>query len=153
MNELKQYHSALEKQARDFKSHVQHLLRLGHDIKLHLHPHWLGAVYLQKENRWRFSYERYSLHDLEDSNGGVETIGGIIRISEEFLLDICREVDSEHDIMAFRSGGYFVKPFSYIKKALEVNGINIDPSVVRKGIFNLENGPKNGDLLKVSYFL
>jgi hypothetical protein len=140
LNELRQYHSALDQQAKDFKIHVQHLLSLGHDIQLHLHPHWLDAVYLEKENRWRFSYEHYRLHDLEDSNGGIDTIGGNVKFGKELLSDICSEVDSEHEIMAFRAGGYCLEPFSYIKNALEVNGIHIDSSVARNCVVKIGMG-------------
>ena len=131
LKELKSHHPALDEQEKDFRRNVQHLLHLGHDIQLHLHPHWLDAVYLERENRWRFSYERYRLHDLEVSNRGVESIGGFVKFGKELLLDICREVDSEHEVIAFRAGGFFVEPFSYIKNALDVNGIHIDSSVVR----------------------
>ena len=121
LNELKSFHPVFDKQTNDFKNHVQHLFHLGHDIQLHLHPHWFDAVYLEKKNRWKFSYERYRLHDLEPANGGIETIGGCIKFGKELLLDICSEVDFQHEIMAFRAGGYFVEPFSYIKNALGVN--------------------------------
>ena len=54
-SELKQDRILIEEQILD-------LARRGHDIQLHLHPHWLDAKY--ENSKWNFNYERFKLHNL-----------------------------------------------------------------------------------------
>src|ERR1035437_8742803 len=57
--ELKDDRLLIEKQILD-------LAKNGHDIQLHLHPHWLDAQY--ENGRWIFQYGRFRLNKLKNED-------------------------------------------------------------------------------------
>jgi len=105
------------------------LAKNGHDIQLHLHPHWLDAKYT--EGSWKFTYNRFKLHSLSKTNDrkDINTILGCITISKNLVEKIVGDVDKNFKVFCFRAGGYLIEPFDIIKKALFENNIYIDSSV------------------------
>jgi hypothetical protein len=120
--ELKDDRLLIEKQILD-------LAKSGHDIQLHLHPHWLDAQY--ENGRWIFQYDRFRLNKLtnEDKKDDINTIIGCISISKNLMENLIRSVNPDYKITAFRAGGYLIEPFSEISDALIANEIKIDSSV------------------------
>ena len=111
------------------EAQILSLARQGHDIQLHLHPHWLDAVYEKK--KWHFDYTRFRLHSLSqnDDQNDINTITGCIHISKKLLENLIRKVKPKYKVTTFRAGGYLVQPFSTLKDALLKNDIPIDSSV------------------------
>ena len=129
--ELKDDRLLIEKQILD-------LAKSGHDIQLHLHPHWLDAQY--ENGRWIFQYGRFRLNKLknEDKKDDINTIIGCISISKNLMENLIRSVNPDYKITAFRAGGYLIEPFNEISDSLIANGIKIDSSIC-SGLYN-----KNG---------
>ena len=102
----------------------QQLLRLssqGHDIQLHIHPHWQDSYY--NGESWEINTERYRLHDFTQ-----EEINAIVQ-SYKQELESC----SKQPIFAFRAGGWCLQPFDKIKQALQDNDIWLDSTVFSDG--------------------
>lgn len=105
------------------------LIKRGHDIQLHLHPHWLDASF--ENNKWNFTYDRFKLHNLSSENNpnDINTIIGCITISKKLMGDTIRKVNPDYKVTSFRAGGYLVEPFDRLRDAFLRNDIKIDSSV------------------------
>jgi hypothetical protein len=93
----------------------------GHDLQLHIHPHWEDARYAG--GRWVFDLRRYKLSDFPDAE-----IPGIVRRYKDALQPL-----AANPVQAFRAGGWCLQPFGRLKAALRDNGIVADSSVFRGG--------------------
>lgn len=118
-------HLHIEHCANDYQLVSDQLKELdakGHEIALHIHPHWEDSVF--ENNQWKINAKRYKLANFSD-----QQIEEIISKYHQTIIDItgkpCR---------SYRAGGWCVQPFLPIKKALEKNNIFKDTSVYFKGI-------------------
>jgi hypothetical protein len=108
------------------KLQIQRMIKEGHRVELHLHPHWYDAIYIPKTKRWKFpTYEHYRLHSYNEKE-----IEHIFDKSVDLLYKIVHEVDSDYKFYSYRAGGWCIQPFDKIKPSLEKHGIFVDSSVV-----------------------
>lgn len=107
---------------------IHTLLKKGHDVQMHLHPHWLDARW--DKQKWRFSYNRFSLHRLWDDADpeNMDSIMGVVTRARLLLEEVCRKVDPAYRVRVFRAGGYRVEPFGRLAAALQANGLRVDSS-------------------------
>ena len=121
---LKYYSTEFPELADQYKK-IQHQLltlsKAGHDIQLHIHPHWFDSTY--DKNGWYINTDRYRLHDFS-----LSEIDEIVR-SYKAELQLC----TEQPIFAYRAGGWCLQPFEKIKDALLKNGIWLDSTVFNQG--------------------
>lgn len=105
------------------KNQIKDIIRRGHRIEFHLHPHWLDAKY-NDDGTWNFSnFKHYKLSTLTDNE-----ILSIFKEGVSYLNSLAREIDPEYKIVAFRAGGWAVQPFEMLKKSFIENNIIIDSS-------------------------
>ncbi len=111
------------------ENQILNLAAKGHDIQLHIHPHWLDAKY--DKNKWVFEYQHFKIHNLnnEKNENDVNTIDGCIKISKELNEKLIRKNIPTYEVTTFRAGGYLIEPFNEIKDAFYRNGIKYDSSV------------------------
>ena len=115
---------------------IHDIIRRGHRIELHMHPHWVNAKY-NGDGTWDFSdFSHYML-----STFSVEDITSMFVEGCNLLNSIAREVEPAYSIVAFRAGGCAVQPFSMLKDAFKASGIKIDSST-SFGAFNLKEDQK-----------
>lgn len=128
--ELQNDHQALKKDKQLIDEQISFLISKGHDIQLHLHPHWIDAEY--EQGQWKFDYRRFSLHALseEENSGKIDTISGCITITKQLMEKIIRSHAPGYSVKAFRAGGYLIEPFEKLKKSFEYNNIYVDSSVL-----------------------
>ncbi len=100
------------------QSHVESLSENGHEIGLHVHPHWEETSW--SDDGWRFSGTRYQLRDFSD-----DEVGDIFESYASTLNNLSRD-----PVVSYRAGGFCVEPFARIKGHLRNAGIHIDSSVV-----------------------
>ena len=104
---------------------LKEMVRRGHRIELHLHPHWVDAKYIN--GKWDFSdFSHYCLNSFSK-----EEITQMFVEGTNFLETIAREVDSSYKIIAFRAGGWSILPFDMMKEGFEKAGIRVDSSVMK----------------------
>ncbi|MEO0575376.1 MAG: hypothetical protein AAF004_07925 [Pseudomonadota bacterium] len=118
MRELSQAHPAVSKMHDEVRAHIEQLARLGHDIALHVHPHWEDTHW--RDDRWDFGGARYRLDEFtqEEATAIVKKYAGV-------LSDLTTE-----PLSSYRAGGFCIEPFEYVGAALSELGIDVDSSVV-----------------------
>ena len=105
------------------KNQVRDMVKRGHRIELHLHPHWVDAKY-NGDGTWDYSdYTHYML-----STFSVDEIRKMFIEGVSYLESLVKEVDASYKIVAFRAGGWAVQPFSKLKQAFLDAGIVVDSS-------------------------
>lgn len=107
------------------KLNLQELLKKGHSLELHIHPHWLDAKRISNCNEWDLTDDRrYRVSSLT-KNERID----IFTKGYDILLSICKEIIPDYKITAFRAGGLCIQPFDIFDSLLTSLGINIDSSV------------------------
>lgn len=100
---------------------LQNMISLGHEIGLHVHPHWEDSE--MKDERWVIDTTRYKLADFSETE-----IEQIISKYHQTIMDITGK-----PCKSYRAGGWCIQPFEAIKKALLKNNITIDSSIYPHG--------------------
>ncbi len=113
----------------------------GHDVQLHLHPHWIDT---KVEGNKFFPSDKYALDSFKNEEG-TNSIDSIVKRGIEVLKEILKESTVLHQCVAYRGGGYVLSPAtSQVLGALRNNGIKIDSSISRGYFFK-------SNLSKVDY--
>ena len=102
------------------------LVSLGHEIGLHIHPHWEDCKFIN--NQWQINTNRYKLASFNETE-----VEEIVTKYHHAISDII-----EKPCQTYRAGGWCVQPFEFIKNALIKNNIFIDSSVYFKGFHDSE---------------
>lgn len=100
---------------------LRRLVAGGHEIALHIHPHWEDSVV--EDGQWRIDTTRYKLADFRE-----EEVLSIISKYHQAIKDITGK-----PCLSYRAGGWCIQPFGPIKKALLQNGIHTDSTVYYHG--------------------
>ena len=107
----------LEKEYRSIVKHLQELQHKGHEIQLHIHPHWFYSTYNGTE--WILDHDHYKLSDLT-----LKEAEHIFTVSKELLDRIAGKPS-----IAFRAGGFSAQPTKMLAHLFQTAGIKIDTSV------------------------
>ena len=100
---------------------LRELVDHGHDVQLHIHPHWEDSVYV--DGSWRIDTGRYRLHDFETSD-----VARIVGDYKKALTDIVGD-----RVFAYRAGGWCLQPFEPLADALAQQGVWLDSTVYFNG--------------------
>jgi peptidoglycan/xylan/chitin deacetylase (PgdA/CDA1 family) len=100
---------------------LEALVRAGHEIQLHIHPHWEDATW---RDGWRLEGTRFALHSFAEPE-----IAGIVRRYAAVL----REIAGPDAARAYRAGGWVIQPFRKLRAALLDAGVRIDSTVYAGG--------------------
>ncbi len=107
------------------RKQLTQIMEEGHDIQLHIHPHWEKSYY--ENGKWIFVTENaYKLADFDE-----EEIKRIV-VSYKACLD---EI-AGYKTTAFRAGGWCIQPFHKLKTVFQEVGIKYDSSVFPGGSFS-----------------
>lgn len=109
----------------NLKAQVRRMVREGHRVELHLHPHWLDAEY-RGDGQWVFPhYRRYRLQNLPD-----DQVIDLMCQGAEYLNKLCGSEIPGYKVEAFRAGGWCIQPFApAIQRGFLRASIRIDSSV------------------------
>ncbi len=114
-----------------FEAQIKWIIKNGHDVQLHIHPHWVMSQY--KDGKWFHQKEYYRIsefeHDVIDPFGNKHNINSLIREGKEYLERICRIEKRDYVCNSFRAGGYAIQPYDKIVPSLIANGIKNDSSI------------------------
>jgi len=109
--------------ARRWEDHVREALKRGHDVQLHVHPQWHGAV--RRDGRWHLTAAWSILDHPKDR------VAKMLRTCREYLEGVLRPVDPDYRCVAFRSGSWCLAPGEEILDLLIESGIVFDTSIVQ----------------------
>ena len=121
---LKEYAPTIPRLAEQYnqiKAQLTDLSKHGHDIQLHIHPHWIDSQY--NDGEWQVNTTRYRLHDFSQ-----QEISDIVKAYKDELQQL-----STKEVFAFRAGGWCIQPFEQIKQALQDNNIWLDSTLFASG--------------------
>jgi len=121
---LKEYKNKFQAIKKDYDlvfKNLEKLANSGHDIQLHIHPHWEKSYY--DGNKWIMDLNAYRLHCFKE-NEIFEIVSKYKNILNEF----------NDKVFAFRGGGWCIQPFDKIKNALKQNNIYLDSTVFYGGV-------------------
>ncbi|MFN5347485.1 MAG: hypothetical protein ACK44N_08855 [Bacteroidota bacterium] len=127
LEEYKSKYLELEEDYQLVTNQVKQLYLEGHDIQLHIHPHWEDSFY--RDGKWHIIAKRYKLSDFDADN--IERIVATYKQKLESLT-------APDSIFAFRAGGWCIQPFEKFKSAFLKNNITVDSSVFRNGKYSSE---------------
>ncbi|MEM9172457.1 MAG: hypothetical protein AAGA84_07115 [Pseudomonadota bacterium] len=99
-------------------AHIEALGKAGHEIALHIHPHWEESRW--SDNGWDFSGARYRLDQF-----ATDQAQDIVRRYGQLLQQL-----TDQPLQSYRAGGFCIEPFEIIKPELARLGIFTDSSIV-----------------------
>ena len=102
---------------------VESLARNGHEIQLHIHPHWEDSSWT--DDGWRLDGRRYALHAFD---------AGAVRDIAHRYATVLREIAGPQSAFAYRAGGWVIQPFGKLRSALRDAGVRIDSTVFPGGL-------------------
>lgn len=106
--------------------HLGDLLRMGHSVYPHIHPHWLDARYDAESNEWHLDQlDKYRFADISEAER-TQVFEG----SMDILSRMLRKASPRFRIEGYRAGGWCIQPFSDFKPYFERYGIRYDLSVL-----------------------
>jgi len=112
-----------------FEAQMREALNRGHDVQLHLHPHWLNSTW--QGGRWQVATDRMYLAEFgfaDDDNSAP----AIVSRGVDYLHDLLRPVKSDYRCRAFRAAGLALQPGEKeLIGTLLDNGIEIDSSIAK----------------------
>lgn len=111
----------------EFEKQLQELYSSGHDVQLHIHPHWLKSVYADGE--WKFDYKSYRIHSFGFKPGEEDNACDILQAGIERLDILLNQVDNKYQCIAYRAGGFALQPHKELVNALFDSGIRVDSSI------------------------
>lgn len=124
----------------------------GHDVQLHIHPHWPET---KIEHKRFISSRRFTLAAFSNEKY-PNNIEGIIERSKTCLEALMSSSSKPYKCLAYRGGGYNLSPAAdVIINALYNNGIKIDSTISRNYFFKSDVSVVNyfGTPKKANWFL
>ena len=120
LHEQKQKYPSLEKDFSEVSRQLDALVKAGHDLQLHIHPHWQDSYF--DGTQWVINTSHYKLADFSDSDAK--------NIFETYYSALKNHCPSP---IAFRAGGWCIQPFHKFKPSFKKFGIIYDSSVYKGG--------------------
>ncbi len=122
----------------DMEGQMRDIVMRGHDVQLHIHPHWYHAKYYDNGNV-EFDPKYYRVHNYGFNKTNKSSADSIITDGIRYLNDLLTEADGDYKCIAYRAGGFCLQPEKELIKALTDAGIKIDSSVAMFFDFTSEN--------------
>lgn len=104
---------------------IQRMVREGHLVYDHIHPHWLDAKYRAETNTWNLSDKsKFAVSNLTAHEQDY-----VFDSTMQVLYEIIKPVKPDYKIDGFRAGGLFIQPFGIFKPQFLKHGIKYEFSV------------------------
>ncbi len=113
---------------RPYRNQIERALQSGHDVQLHIHPHWMNSSWIDGDYRPSRSF---ALSDFSSATAPND-IAGIVGRSYDFLSELCKRSTENYLCVAYRAGGNNLAPGTdTILGSLYAKGIRIDSSILK----------------------
>ncbi len=107
-------------------NHIASMVKRGHYVYPHLHPHWLDAEYIDSSNEWRLNNtSKYRFHHCS-----IQQREEVFDRSMELLYQIIQPINTSYNIDAYRAGGWCIQPFDDFLPFFNKHNIKFDFSVL-----------------------
>lgn len=102
----------------------------GHDVQLHIHPHWINAEF--KNGKWNLDSRYWKLTKVPEKGNADFPLGlrDLLKYGRDSLNDILKPIDPNYECNIFRAGGYSITPSDKIVNDLKSLGFVADSSVI-----------------------
>jgi hypothetical protein len=117
LEKYKNDHPTLEKDYDLLIKQLHYLNENGHDLQLHIHPHWEDTIY--DGEKWVMDTSRYRLHKFSKDE--------VLQIVTKYKNALTSIIGDK--VFVNRAGGWCIQPFSHIKDALKKNNIWLDSTL------------------------
>lgn len=105
---------------------IQNIVKAGHYVFNHLHPHWLDAKYNKDTNQWELdNLTRYRFSVLDKASKD-----NLVIQTTQLLNEIVHSAKPGYIANGYRAGGWSIQPFEDFKPYFLQNGIKYDFSVM-----------------------
>ena len=121
LDEYRKKHNILETDYQNIIEQIKRLDKNGHDVQLHIHPHWEDSSY--NGTKWVIDTSRYRLHQFDEKE-----IDDIVYRYKKVLTDIVG-----NKVFSFRAGGWCIQPFDKLKNSLKKHAIWLDSTLFENG--------------------
>jgi hypothetical protein len=119
-----------------FERQMRVAMRQGHDVQLHIHPHWLFSNYQNGE--WDISTEKMYLAEL-GYDDAPDSAPPVIARGVSYLTELLKPENRDYRCLAFRAAGLALQPQEReLIAALLDNGIVVDSSIIGGVKFKLD---------------
>ncbi len=126
LKELSEIYPACKNKLKLISSQLINIVKEGHDVFPHLHPHWKDAVYnIEKDEFNLNNIAKYRINQLSKDEREK-----LFDESIEILKQIIHPDLPEYEINGFRAGGWSIQPFEDFKSSFQKHGIIYDFSVM-----------------------
>lgn len=126
LREVAKDHEAARKDEEAIYKQLQSIVKEGHYIFPHLHPHWLDAEYHPETNEWSLKELRY--YKFSDISGDEQE--RLFDASVQLIKEIVQPVNAGYVIDAYRAGGWSIQPFDVFRPHFLKHGIRHEFSVL-----------------------
>lgn len=136
MSELLKDYQVIKEDFKKIEHQLIELIKNGHKIFHHIHPHWLDARYLTEINQWELTdTSKLTFENISDNEREI-----IMSFSDNFLNQLYLQANSKRNPNGYRAGGLFIEPFECIKPYFEKMKIKYEfsvlPNAYRKDTIN-----------------
>jgi hypothetical protein len=105
---------------------LNEIVKNGHEIHLHIHPHWSDAVYIPEMNQWSLQEKRfYTFASLSETQQAA-----LFDASMDIMRSVLHTAHSNQPIDMYRAGGWSIQPFDNFKPYFQKYGIMHELSVI-----------------------
>lgn len=117
-------HAAAKKDFDSIAMQLNRMVNEGHDVFMHIHPHWDDAIYNEALNTWSLrDYSKYLFSSLDN-----DVQARLFKMSYDILNEIITSRNFKPD--GYRAGGWSIQPFTSFKPYFEKYNIRHEFSVI-----------------------
>lgn len=128
---LEAQHPELKLPADLWDEQVREASRQGHDVQLHLHPHWLNGRH--ENGGWQLGDEWSILKYDRD------TAHAMIASGKQYLDNLLQPIDPAYRCVAFRAGALAAAPSQHLFESLVSLGMKLDVSIAGGVVVDNQN--------------
>jgi hypothetical protein len=126
----------LDRYVQKFEKQLIGAVSSGHDVQLHLHPHWLNSTF--ENGLWRVNTDKMYLYEFGFGDG-PDAAPAIVKRGIEYLQNLLKRANPDYRCHTFRAAGLALQPDErQLLKTLRQNDVLVDTSIAKGLRFNLD---------------
>jgi peptidoglycan/xylan/chitin deacetylase (PgdA/CDA1 family) len=126
LREMAGIHEAAKIDLKAIMDQLVKLVKKGHEIHPHIHPHWMDARYESQTNEWELRDKKHYTFASISPEQQVKLFDHSIH----FVQSVLNEAKISQPVDAYRAGGWSIQPFSSFESHFKRHGIVHEFSVL-----------------------